>query len=335
MSNPLISILTPFKNTQTYLPECLDSIIKQSYQQWELLIVDDHSSDNSYDLVRAYAEKDKRIKLFKNSGTGIIDALKLAFAKSTGHYITRMDSDDIMHTNKLSTMLNQLQIYGKQHVALGLVKYFSKDGIGNGYAKYESWLNTLTSSGLNYSEIYKECVIPSPCWMLHRSDFLACGGFTPNRYPEDYDLTFRLYKHNITCIPSTQELHYWRDYSTRASRTNDHYAENHFLELKVDYFLELNYNSSRPLTVWGAGHKGKKVAQLLKKKHIPFLWICDNPKKIGKHIYDELLFSFEHLKNLDHPQSIVTVANEASQKDIKSYFKTQQMTAMTDYFFFC
>ena len=335
MSKPLISILTPFKNTEQYLPECLDSINKQSYQNWELLIVDDHSTDSSFAIVNAYAEKDKRIKLYTNKGQGIINALQLAFSESSGQYITRMDSDDIMHPEKLRTMYNDLNISGKSHVALGLVKYFSEAGIGDGYAKYEAWLNTLTTKGTNYSEIYKECVIPSPCWMMHREDFLKCAAFTPNRYPEDYDLAFRFYKNNMTCIPSETVLHYWRDYSSRASRTDEHYAENHFLELKVDYFLELNHDASRPLTIWGAGQKGKKVAGLLKQKGIDFIWICDNPKKIGKHIYEELLHDFEYLKKLDKPQSIVSVANPNSQQDIKSYFESINMYAMSDYFFFC
>ncbi|MCD2259005.1 glycosyltransferase family 2 protein [Psychroserpens luteolus] len=335
MSNPLISILTPFKNTEQYLPECLESIQNQSYQNWELLIVDDHSNDKSYELVNTFAAHDKRIKLYKNKGNGIINALRLALSKSSGDYITRMDSDDIMHPEKLSMMLNDLQTHGKQHIALGLVKYFSDNGIGDGYAKYESWLNNLTQYGHNYTEIYKECVIPSPCWMLHRDDLLNCQDFIPERYPEDYDLTFRFYKNNIKCIPSNTVLHYWRDYSTRASRTDEHYAENHFLELKVDYFLELNYDAFRPLTIWGAGQKGKKVAQLLKTKHIPFIWICDNPKKIGKHIYDELLHNFQYLEDLKNPQSIVTVANAESQKEITSYFLEQEMVSMIDYFFFC
>ena len=335
MQKPLISILTPFKNTSQYLKECIDSIINQSYTNWELLIVDDHSIDESYDIVFAFAEIDKRIKLIKNSGHGIIEALRLAYSESSGTYITRMDSDDIMHRDKLSIMLNDLQTHGKKHIALGLVNYFSEAGIGDGYAKYESWLNSLTLKGQNYSEIYKECVIPSPCWMLHREDFEICEAFYPNRYPEDYDLAFRFCKHDIKCIPSTAVLHYWRDYSTRASRTDEHYAENHFLELKVDYFLELNYNPSRQLTIWGAGQKGKKVAKLLKEKKIPFIWICDNPKKIGKHIYDELLYSFEHLNSLDNPQSIVSVANNEAQLEIKAYFKMQSMKAMIDYFFFC
>ncbi|SDS44793.1 Glycosyltransferase involved in cell wall bisynthesis [Formosa sp. Hel1_31_208] len=335
MSNALISIVIPFKNTLAYLPECLNSIIKQSYQHWELLIVDDHSTDNSYDLVLSYAKKDDRIKLFKNKGIGIIEALRLAYSQSSGTYITRMDSDDIMHSDRLNIMSNQLQHYGTGHMSLGQVKYFSANGIGDGYATYETWLNGLTQTGTNYSEIYKECVIPSPCWMVHKIDFDACGAFQPNRYPEDYDLTFRFYKNKIKCIPSNKVLHYWRDYSTRASRTHEHYAENHFLELKVHYFLELNHDASRPLTLWGAGQKGKKVAQLLKGLEIEFIWICDNPKKIGKHIYDELLHNFANLSSLENPQSIVTVANQSSQKDIRAYFKTQGMQSMVDYYFFC
>lgn len=335
MSKPLVSIITPFKNTEQYLAECLDSIINQSYQNWELCIVDDHSSDNSHKIVHAYAEKDARIKLLKTNGHGIIDALRLAFAESKGRYITRMDSDDIMHPEKLELMLQDLQTHGKQHIALGLVKYFGAQALGDGFSKYEAWLNGLTQNGTNYSEIYKECVIASPCWMLHRDDLIRCKAFEPNRYPEDYDLAFRFYKHNIKCIPSHHQLHFWRDYSTRTSRTHEHYAQNHFLPLKVDCFLELEYDANRPLTLWGAGQKGKVTAKLLQEHDIPFYWICDNPKKIGKHIYGELLHNFEYLQQLERPQSIVTVANTESQAEIRSYFKTQQMESMIDYFFFC
>ncbi|MGC1472699.1 MAG: glycosyltransferase family 2 protein [Psychroserpens sp.] len=335
MNQDLISILIPFKNTELFLKECLNSIIAQDHDNWELLIVDDHSTDNSFELVFAFAEKDKRIKLLKNTGEGIIHALRLAFSKSKGSYITRMDSDDIMHSAKLSTMLADLKHHGRHHIALGLVKYFNENGLGDGYARYESWLNALTQNGQNYTEIYKECVIPSPCWMGHRDDLVSCGGFESNRYPEDYDLAFRFYKHKMACIPSQDVLHYWRDYNERTSRTDDHYAENNFLELKIDYFKELNYDASKPLVIWGAGQKGKQVAKLLKLKKIDFIWVCDNPKKIGKHIYDEVLYSFKHLKTLEQPQCIVTVANPVSQAEIRLALKTLQMKNMTDYFFFC
>jgi glycosyltransferase involved in cell wall biosynthesis len=335
MQAPLISILIPFKNTASYLKECLDSILNQTYSNWELLIVDDGSDDESYTIVKMYAEKDNRIKLFKNQGKGIIEALRYAYQHSTGELITRMDSDDIMTPNKLKVLSDSLTLKGKNHIAIGQVHYFSKNGIGAGYKSYEEWLNKLIETGNNYSEIYKECVIPSPCWMLHREDLDKIGAFNSDTYPEDYDMTFRCYENDLKCIPCSTILHNWRDYSSRTSRTDEHYAENHFLDLKLHYFLKLNHDSNRPLVIWGAGKKGKTVAKKLTEKVIPFYWICDNPKKIGKDIYGKALLNFEYLNELNKPQSIITVANNEAQQEIKQYMASHNMESMHDYFFFC
>lgn len=335
MENPLISIITPFKNTAQYLEACIDSILKQSYTNWELLIVDDGSTDASYNLVKAFAEKDHRITLLKNTGSGIIDALQLAFKYSKGEFITRMDSDDVMAANKLEVMASSLLKYGKNHVAVGLVKYFSATGVGAGYKSYETWLNNLTKRGANYSEIYKECVIPSPCWMVYRTDFIACDGFNPNRYPEDYDLTFRFYKHQFKCIPCDTVLHHWRDYSSRTSRTHVHYAQNHFTELKLRHFLEIDYNKEKTLIIWGAGTKGKLMASILLESNIPFEWICDNPRKIGKDIYGKTLRDFKTLSELNNTQSLITVANKMAQEEIRTYLTKINKQPFIDYIFFC
>ncbi|MDD7887396.1 glycosyltransferase [Flavivirga sp. 57AJ16] len=335
MQKPLVSILIPFKNTEAYIEACVASILNQTYAHWELLIVDDNSSDSSANIVKKFAKKDERITLLKNQGTGIIDALRLAFNYSKGAFITRMDSDDIMRANKLEVLVNNLLTHGKQHIAIGLVNYFSKDGIKEGYKNYEIWLNNLTKTGQNYSEIYKECVIPSPCWMIHRNDLIACDAFNPNSYPEDYDLAFRFYKHHFKCIPCDVIIHDWRDYSSRTSRTHEHYAENHFIDIKLHYFLELDYNPDKSLVVWGAGNKGKTIAKTLIKKNIPFEWICDNPKKIGRDIYGNILKPFSYLKEIENPQSIITVANKEAQIEIKNYMKTLKMKPIIDYIFFC
>ncbi|WP_417860558.1 glycosyltransferase family 2 protein [Winogradskyella sediminis] len=335
MSQALVSIVIPFKNTELFIAECLTSITNQTYTNWEAIFINDHSEDKAHKTVEKFASTDTRIKLYKNNGNGIIEALKTAYKYSSGRYITRMDSDDIMAPIRLEKMVENLEMYGKKHLTVGQVKYFRADGVSDGFARYEQWLNSLTVDGKNYSEIYKECVIPSPCWMLHREDFEACGGFNSEVYPEDYELAFRFYKANYTCIPCNDILLYWRDYSTRTSRTHKHYAENSFLDLKVHYFIELDYDASRPLAIWGAGHKGKTLAKILIQNNIPFYWICDNPKKIGKHIYDQELYNFDYLSQLKQPQSIVTVANSGAQAEIKNYFKTQNMQAMIDYFFFC
>lgn len=335
MQKPLVSILIPFKNTETFIGACLQSILEQTYTNWELLIVDDNSIDSSLSIVESFAKKDFRIKVFKNSGSGIINALQLAFKNSTGELVTRMDSDDVMKPNKIKVLANNLIQQGKGHVALGLVHYFSLNGIKAGYKSYEVWLNKLTKIGTNYSEIYKECVIPSPCWMLYRDDLIACNAFNPNRYPEDYDLAFRFYKHNFKCIPCNVVLHDWRDYSHRTSRTNEHYAENHFIPLKLDYFLELDFNTEKTLVVWGAGNKGKFIAKTLIDKQIDFEWICDNPKKIGKDIYGKVLRAFKDLETIKNPQSIITVANKEAQIEIRNYLNSLHFKTIIDYVFFC
>ncbi|GAA4269626.1 glycosyltransferase family 2 protein [Hyunsoonleella aestuarii] len=335
MPKPLVSILTPFKDTELFLEECLNSIINQTYTNWELLIVDDNSSDGSYNLVENFAKQDQRIKLLINNGKGIIDALRLAFKNSNGSLITRMDSDDIMHPKKLDVLVNNLSKYGKQHIAVGQVRYFSKAGIGDGYKSYETWLNKLTETGHNYSEVYKECVIPSPCWMIHREDLVASDAFNPNIYPEDYDLTFRFYKHKYKCIPCNKVIHFWRDYPTRSSRTDSNYAENHFINLKINNFIAIDYNENKTLVIWGAGKKGKITAKTLVEKNITFRWICDNPNKIGRDIYGVTLEPFSKLKTIKNAQSIITVANKKAQKSIINYMNILHLKPTVDYIFFC
>nr|WP_299172884.1 glycosyltransferase [uncultured Allomuricauda sp.] len=335
MQNPEVSILIPFKNTAHFLPACLDSIINQDFEAWEVLAVDDHSTDDSLKVLTVYSQSDSRIKVFTNKGEGIISALRTAYSNAKGTFITRMDSDDIMKPNRLSVMVNDLNKHGNGHISVGQVKYFSDRGISNGYERYEKWLNKLTSDGNNYDEIYKECVIPSPCWMSFKEDLDACGAFEPNRYPEDYDLTFRFYEKGLKIIPCSEILHLWRDYDTRTSRTHEHYAQNYFLDIKLHYFLKLDHDKQRPLAIWGAGFKGKNIAKKLVKHKIDFTWLCDNPKKIGKKIYDTELVHFTALEKLDNPQSIVTVANEEAQIEIKNFFHKMRRQPMQDYYFFC
>lgn len=331
----MVSILIPFKNTGAFLPECLQSILEQDYPKWEVLAVDDHSSDASFAIVEQFSLMDPRIQLITNTGVGIIPALRTAYGHSRGELISRMDSDDIMPAKKIRVLAENLLHNGPGNLAVGQVKYFSIRGISNGYQRYEAWLNRLTATGANYTEIYKECPVPSPCWMAFRSDLDACGAFDEDRYPEDYDLCFRFYRAGLSCIPCSTVLHYWRDYDNRTSRVSEKYAQNYFLDIKLHYFLKLDHDARRPLVVWGAGSKGKTIAASLKQQQLPFLWFCDNPKKIGKKIYGVPLVHYSGLEKLPEAQSIITVANPKAQNTIRDYLEAQGQQALTDYFFFC
>ena len=88
--------------------ECLDSIVQQTYSHWELIIIDDGSTDASYQLVQNYANYDARIHLLSNTGNGIIEALRTGYKLAKGTFVTRMDSDDVMALNKLEQMQQSL-----------------------------------------------------------------------------------------------------------------------------------------------------------------------------------------------------------------------------------
>ncbi len=318
MNKPIVSILMPMKNAEAFIEECVESILHQTLKDWELVVVDDHSEDNSFRILLDYSRKDQRIKVLKNDGRGIIKALQKAYGASSGQYISRMDADDVMILDKLELMLEQLQSKGKGHIAVGLVKYFSAAGVGNGYLQYATWLNKLTLSASNFSDIYKECSIPSPCWMIHRTDFELCGGFEAEVYPEDYDLAFRFRKKGLKIAAVKKVVHLWRDYPTRTSRTDEHYSDNRFLDLKIRHFLEQDYDTDLPLVIWGAGHRGKKIARLLAENGVAFEWFCNNPKKIGREIYGTYLQDLSRLFEKERAQVLVSISSFHTPKKIQS-----------------
>lgn len=319
----MISILMPAKNAEKHLKDCLNSIINQEFKDWELIVINDNSTDETETLLKEYVANEKRISYYNNSGSGIIAALKLAYSKCSGDFITRMDADDIMPFDKLLLMSEAIS-KNPNALITGFVKYIADDKLYDGYLAYETWLNQLVLDQNHYKEIYKECVIPSPCWLVSRTTFEACGAFRSEIYPEDYDLSFRFYKNNIPIVGILEVLHIWRDHSTRASRNDSNYSDNAFLDIKTHYFLELDYDKYSMLILWGAGTKAKKIAQILIERNIPFKWACNNSKKIGHNIYGQILedisLVFEANKTY---QSIITIANKDEQIQIKKELESK------------
>lgn len=327
----------PAKNSGKFIFRTINSIIDQSYKNWELLIINDGSSDNTVEIVKKFQEKESRIKLYDNEeDPGIIPALRTAFRKSRGELITRMDSDDLMTKNKLHSMSSLLDEVGNGYVVTGAVKCFSDTGIEEGYIKYEKWLNTLILKERCYDEIFKECTIQSSSWMIHRDDLIKARKFDPEIYPEDYDLCFRFYKTGLKVRSVKQVIHYWRDHSGRVSRNDDRYKDQQFFDLKLKYFFELEYDRSKRLVVIGAGKKGKKlVKKILNSYQKSLIWISNNPRKTGKKIYGVKIEDQNILNSLKNMQIISAVSAIYDIKEIKELFIDMDLKKNKDFYFFC
>lgn len=149
---PLVSIITPAYNAARFIGETIESVLAQTYKNWEMIIVDDCSTDDTREIVQSYQEKDSRIKLFtldKNSGSGV--ARNKAMDEAKGRFIAFLDSDDLWYPEKLR---RQIAFMLDNGVAFTFTKYvrMKEDG---------TITNATTEAPLtvDYDTLMKHCVI--------------------------------------------------------------------------------------------------------------------------------------------------------------------------------
>lgn len=323
------------KDTEPYLPACLDSIIVQTYTNWELIAVNDHSTDRTPEILNEYAAKDSRIRVFHSQRHKLIPTLKEGYQHVQGELLNRMDSDDKMPQDKLEVLVTEWKKYGKGTIIAGGTEHFVEEGeVGDGFLRYEKWLNSVAARGSHYEEIYQECVIPSHCWIIHKEDFDRVEGFEPEVYPEDYDLCFRFYQEKLNVVGIDKILHYWRDRSNRISRTWEEYKDNRYFELKIPYFYSLDRDLSRPLVLWGAGKNGKDLAKRILEREDAFVWVCDNERKIGKDVYGIRMQHYEIIPELEKAQILIVVTSPTDKEIIGNQLVTWNKEPVEDFWFF-
>lgn len=257
----------PVRNAAPFLKESMESIQNQTFTDWELLIINDHSTDKSEQIIADFARLDRRIQLLQNQGKGIIPALQTAFSQTKGLWITRMDADDCMPTNRLSIMLKKAEESPPLSVTTGLVAYFSSSEISPGYRTYEAWLNTINLSGTQWLNIYRECVIASPNWLISKKILLEMGGFSSLQYPEDYHLVLKWYQLGLHIQVVPEVTLHWREHPLRTSRLSDLYGQAAFFDLKIEAFLSHDWNH-KELIVWGKNEKTRFTEKVLREHHV-------------------------------------------------------------------
>lgn len=331
----MVSILMPMKNASRYVGEAIESIVAQTYGNWELIIVDDHSTDNSVETVRSFANVDRRIHLFPNKGEGILPALQTASGRVSGTTITRMDADDLMPKDKLAVLRSTLNQADAKTLVTGKSRYFGEKEISLGYQKYEEWLNGVVDRQSFFTEIYRECTIASPNWMTRTADFQAMGGYERIQYPEDYDMVFRLRNAGFTVKGIDQVTHLWREHPNRTSRHSAVYQQASFFRLKMDYFLKSEIKPDQHLVVWGAGKKGKLVAKRLIEANLPFTWMDWRHERYQAGIYSQPIVPIENFEAIEQPIVISTVWPPDSQKrDIERFVKENHLRMGVNFFEF-
>jgi len=145
MQNNLVSIVTPSYNSAKYISQTIESVLNQTYQNWEMIIVDDLSSDNSIDIISKYlGDRIKLIQLEKNSGSAV--ARNRAIEEAKGRYIAFLDADDIWLPNKLE---KQIEFLDRYKLAFTYSSYYLIDEDGNDLGIFK------TEESITYRSILK------------------------------------------------------------------------------------------------------------------------------------------------------------------------------------
>lgn len=130
MINPLVSIIIPIFNREKLIIETLNSLIKQSYEKWECILVDDGSNDNTFEIITQFAIKNSKIKIYKrpeNLIKGACSCRNYGFKKATGKYINWFDSDDIMDFNFIKNKISVFKENENINCVISKTQFFSND----------------------------------------------------------------------------------------------------------------------------------------------------------------------------------------------------------------
>lgn len=129
MLEPKISIIIPVYNPGEYLKVCLDTIIHQTYSNFEVLAINDGSTDYSYKLLKEYASKDERIRVFYQENQGPAAARNLGLEQATGDYVTFIDADDYVTSNYLERLVTEIQSSGAEIAISDYYRYDDKTNL--------------------------------------------------------------------------------------------------------------------------------------------------------------------------------------------------------------
>lgn len=209
---PLVSVIIPVYNTEKYLCECIRSVVNQSYEKLEIILIDDGSSDGSLEICCRWAQKDSRIKILSQSNLGLSVARNVGVAASKGEYISFIDSDDWIDRVYYETMVSALVKYDADIVASGVVKAFknaecvypsSSQPLFNPEQALSTVISGTVFTVMACNKLFRRSLIvscPFPEGCFHEDDYVMYGIIASSAklaFCQDVLYHYRQRKHGI------------------------------------------------------------------------------------------------------------------------------------------
>lgn len=186
----MISIIIPIYNASQYLNECIQSVVNQSYKNFECILIDDGSSDGSEIICNQWAQKDDRVRVIHQPNQGVSKARNKGIAEAEGEYIAFIDSDDWIDSNYLNTLLQPIEEYNVDLVVCGLQQHYS-NGTFKNYS-YKAGIIHIEQQDTNaFTDINKKFLLFGPVIKLYKRTIIQTHNIHfPPEYTYGEDLLF-------------------------------------------------------------------------------------------------------------------------------------------------
>lgn len=316
---PTISVLMPVYNGEKYLVEAIESILNQTYSDFEFIIIDDCSTDGSYLILQDYARKDKRVKLFRNEvNNKLPKTLNFGILQACGKYIARMDQDDISLPERFAKQVEFME----SNPDIGVC--------GTGFQMFTFDVNNVlytinhlaNNNAIRVKLFFKECVI------AHPTVFIRTIVFRDNNYSynveysdlaEDYELWSRLARHGVKFHNLQEILLFYRLSENQittvyAQKIQD--SSQVIIESNVRYFFD-KYLSEKEILLF------LKFSNLTRVNKLILAWnynvLIDKMISINNlyHLFDVEAFDFMMLNSKINVSKILSYLNKIRHKCFK------------------
>lgn len=290
-----VTVILPFFNADKTLRAAVNSILNQSINNFELLLVNNNSTDSSSIIAKELAEKDSRIILLNETKQGVANAMNCGLRNARGDFIARMDADDISLPRRLEKQ-RQFLIDNRKIGFVGCdVKYVAHSKNTGGFERFVAWVNSFHSPEAISTNRFVEIPVVNPTIFFRKEIYQQLGGNSDGDFPEDYEMQLRFLDAGIKMAKLPEMLFEWHDSATRLTRTDTRYSTEAFFRIKAKYFncWAKKQNRFHPaIWVWGAGRKTRQRASLLEKEGVKINGYIDVVKnkttRVNTIYYDDI-----------------------------------------------
>lgn len=314
----------PARNADTTIGAAIASIASQSFQNWELVIINDGSTDATDTILREITANDPRIHVHTTSPKGIAHALNLGISHCRAPWIARFDADDLMMPERLKLQFLHAEENPETKVISGLITH---GGASGGFSMYVDWLNSVITAEDIALKRFIESPVAHPSVMFRRDLIERFGGYRQGDFPEDYELWLRWLGEGVKFGKVPHPILVWNDSPSRLTRSDARYLPGKFYATKLSYladWLRKNITPAREIWLWGAGRVTRKRFAPLTAHGIRIRGYIDiDPNKCG-HRRDGLCVVLPDDMPEIHNAFIVTcVGKRGARELIQSELETK------------